>query len=162
MALVMAVAAGARVAATSRSEQKRAQARVLGAELAVDYHGNDWIAQVRRWADEHGPDLVIDGAGGSSLEAALEVVRPGGRIALYGATLGNVPNLTARRIFWKQLTLVGTTMGSPADFQAMLDFTTAHQIHPPIDSVFPLSDIGKAMRRLDQGGQFGKIVLEIS
>ncbi len=86
---------------------------------------------------------------------------PGGRIVNYGATAGPAESLNLFHVFWKQLRLLGSTMGSPDDFSAMLDFVTQHKIEPVIDRVLPLADANEALGRLGSSGQFGKLVLEI-
>ncbi|MCL4507941.1 MAG: zinc-binding dehydrogenase [Chloroflexi bacterium] len=158
-ALQLSIVAGATVAVTSGHDFKLERARQLGAAEAVSYRSDDWVHKLREWSGGSGPDVVLDGAGGGSLEAAIDLVRPGGRVVLYGATLGNVPALTARRIFWKQLDVLGSTMGSPEDFEQLLGLVGAHQIRPEVDASFALEDIGSALHRLDTGLQFGKIVI---
>ena len=77
----------------------------------------------------------------------------------YGATAGAVKELQVRRIFWKQLSIYGSTMGTPDEFASMLAFVERHGLHPVIDSVFPLRNAAQAHRRMDESAQFGKIVL---
>jgi NADPH:quinone reductase-like Zn-dependent oxidoreductase len=86
---------------------------------------------------------------------------PGGRVVFYGATRGNPANIVARRIFWKQLNVLGSTMGSPADFRSMIDFVWQHSIRPIVDTVFPFEEGEAAMRWMDDARQFGKIVLKL-
>lgn len=160
LALLMARALGARVFVTSGSDEKLRRALELGAESAANYRTQDWVAEVRK-ATGGGPDLIIDGVGGATFEQALDVARPGGRIVSYGATAGNTPQLTVRRIFWKQLSVHGTTMGSPADFGGMLRLVADHAIQPVIDKVYPLAESGAALERLERADQFGKIVLRV-
>src|SRR5207302_1232683 len=109
-----------------------------------------------------GPDLIIDGTGGATFEQALDAARPGGRVVSYGATTGNVPELTVRRVFWKQLSVLGSTMGSPDDFRAMLALFGEGRLRPVIDRVFSLADAGAALLRMERAEQFGKIVLRIA
>jgi zinc-binding alcohol dehydrogenase/oxidoreductase len=87
------------------------------------------------------------------------LANPGARIVFFGGTAGNLPPLNGRKIFWKQLQLLGTTMGSPDDFKAMVDFVNKHQIVPVIDEVFPLGQADKAVHKMESHSQFGKIVL---
>ena len=86
---------------------------------------------------------------------------PGGRIAFFGATRGNPPGLDLRRVFWKQLSLLGTTMGSPADFAAMVEFVGKHRITPLAEKVFPLEQGNEALTAMEGAEQFGKIALRI-
>jgi zinc-binding alcohol dehydrogenase/oxidoreductase len=106
-------------------------------------------------------DVILDGTGGESVGQLFNLAAPGGRIVFYGATLGNPSSVEIRRIFWKQLNVLGTTMGSPVDFQFMVDFIHRHEIHPVIDKIFSFSEGEKALRRLGDGLQFGKIILKI-
>jgi len=103
--------------------------------------------------------VVIDSAGGETFARAVEATRPGGRIAIYGATTGPVRELVLRTIFWRQITVLGTTMGSPADFAEMLEVYSRDGLRPVVDRVFPLAEAAAAHRRMEEAGQFGKIVL---
>jgi NADPH:quinone reductase-like Zn-dependent oxidoreductase len=115
-----------------------------------------------RAATDGGPDLIIDGAGGETFAQAIDAARPGGRVVSYGAHTGAAPELAVRRIFWKQLDVVGTTMGSPDDFHAMMALLSQGGLHPVVDTVFPLAEVAAALHRMDEAAQFGKIVLRIS
>ena len=86
---------------------------------------------------------------------------PGGRLVFYGATLGNATNVLVRRIFWKQLNVLGSTMGSPADFAAMTAFVASYGLRPVVDSVFSPLEGAAAFARMEEGGQFGKIVVKM-
>jgi zinc-binding alcohol dehydrogenase/oxidoreductase len=116
---------------------------------------------VREATGGRGPDLIIDGTGGATFDKALDAARPGGRIVSYGATTGAAPELTVRRIFWKQLNVLGSTMGSPEDFRGMLAVFSSEAVRPVVDRVFPLEEARGALERMDQAAQFGKIVLRI-
>jgi NADPH:quinone reductase-like Zn-dependent oxidoreductase len=154
----MAVRLGADVYVTSGSDVKISAAAVHGARGGVNHGSVDWPKQLVNIIG-HRPDLVIDGAGGTTFNAALDVVRPGGRVVSYGATVGPA-QIEVRRIFWKQLDVLGSTMGTPQDFQAML-VLYSDGLRPVIDSVLPLSQAAVAHRRMEEGLQFGKIVLRI-
>ena len=160
-ALLIAKHAGARVLVTSGSDAKLERARALGADAGFNYKTADWVTAAKAAADGSGPDLVIDGTGGAPFDQALDAVRPGGRVVTYGATLGAVPQMTVRRVFWKQLNVLGTTMGSPEDFRGMLALV-AGGLRPVVDSVLPLAEAGRALARMEQAAQFGKIVLRIA
>lgn len=160
MALGMARAIGARVLVTSSSPEKIERARALGAEAGIDYRDEDWHRKLRK---EHGaPDLVIDGAGGKDHAHLVDLLAPGGRLVSYGATQGPPGSLDLFKVFWKQLDLLGSTMGSPADFAAMLELVESASLRPVIDRVLPLEKIGEALEALDASRQFGKIVLRTS
>jgi zinc-binding alcohol dehydrogenase/oxidoreductase len=158
-ALSIARHLGARVFVTSGSDEKLRRARELGAEDGFNYRTTDWVEAVRAATDGVGPDLIIDGTGGATFDRALDAARPGGRVVSYGATTGPAPELMVRRIFWKHLNVLGSTMGSPQDFGAMLALFGEGKLRPVIDRVFALSEIGAALRRMDEAAQFGKIVL---
>ena len=157
IALQFAVAAGARVHVTSGSAEKLGLARELGAAGGANYHDADWAARLR---EQGGPfDLVVDSAMGASLNALIELARPGGRIVFYGATTGNPPAFEARKVFFRQIALLGTTMGSPTDFAAMIQLVATARIAPVVDTVHRLDQAEMALRRLADGAQFGKVVL---
>ncbi|MNS32458.1 Quinone oxidoreductase 1 [compost metagenome] len=159
-ALQLARFNGARVFVTSGLDSKLDRARDLGAEGGVNYKDPNWAADLKAMMDG-GPDLIIDSAGGAGLDQLIDLAAPGGRLVSYGATLGAVPNLQMRRIFWKQLTLMGSTMGTDAEFAAMLKLFESGAIAPVVDQVFSLADAPEAHRRMETAGQFGKIVLRI-
>jgi zinc-binding alcohol dehydrogenase/oxidoreductase len=161
LALRIAKQAGARVLVTSGSDAKLERARALGADGGFNYKTADWVRGVREAAGGMGPDLIIDGAGGATFDRALDAVRPGGRIVSYGATTGTAPEVAVRRIFWKQLNVLGSTMGTPDDFRGMLALFSAAELHPIVDQAFPLAEAGRAFQRMEEAAQFGKIVLRV-
>jgi NADPH:quinone reductase-like Zn-dependent oxidoreductase len=158
-ALQIAKARGARVVITSGSDEKLARAKQLGADGGANYKTSDWAKEVVKLTGGAGPDVVIDSVGGETFGKAIEIVKPGGRIVTYGATTGAVPQVEVRRIFWKQLNVLGSTMGTPREFAAMLALYTAGTARPVVDRVFPLAEAAAAHRRMEEAGQFGKIVL---
>jgi len=156
-ALQFAVAAGARVAVTSGSAAKLERAKALGAAVGFNYRDPDWPS---RAVEEFGRfDVAVDGGAGENLVALIDAAAPGARIVNYGATGGNPSSFPMRKLFWNQLSLLGSTMGSPADFAAMTEFVARHGIRPVIDSVRPMADGAAAFARMDAGDQFGKLVL---
>jgi zinc-binding alcohol dehydrogenase/oxidoreductase len=157
-ALQFAVAAGAHVWVTSGSDEKIARAVGLGAAGGINYKSAEWVGGLKKLAPS-GFDVIIDSAGGESFPKLIEVAATGGRITFYGATLGNPPEIDLRRVFWKQLNLLGSTMGSPAEFADMVAFVEKHKIIPLADKVFALSDGNAAFAAMDRAEQFGKIVL---
>jgi NADPH:quinone reductase-like Zn-dependent oxidoreductase len=159
-ALLIATRLGAaRVYVTSGTPAKIDAARAHGAAGGVDHNDPDWPRALTRLIGGR-PDVVIDGAGGETLNAALDLVAPGGRVVSYGATLGPAKNVEVRRIFWKQINVLGSTMGTRGDFAAMLQLYAAG-LRPIVDRVFPLSEAAEAHRRMEEAKQFGKIVLKI-
>lgn len=160
-ALQIAKALGARVFVTSGSDEKLARAQSLGADGGVNYKTADWGKQLVALTGG-GPDVVIDSAGGDALETSARILKQAGRIVFYGATTGLAKNLDLYRLFFKQATLMGSTMGSPREFAALLDLYTKEQIHPVVDQVFPLAEAAAAHRHMEEAGQCGKIVLQIA
>ena len=158
-ALTIAVSLGATVYVTSGSEKKIATAKRSGAMDGVTYHASDWSRTLLAMIGRR-PDVIVDGAGGDTFAQALDLVRPGGRIVTYGATRGPVPNVEVRRIFWKQIDIHGSTMGTPEDFKRMLA-TYSKNLRPLVDIVLPLAQAADAHARLETGEQFGKIVLRV-
>ncbi len=152
-----AIAAGATVYVTSGSEEKLAKAIKLGAKGGANYKSEDWQKELTNQAG--GFDVIIDSAAGDGFSNFLKVANPGCRIAIYGGTRGKIQNLSPQILFWKQISIFGTTMGNDDDFKNMLDFVNQHQIIPVVDSVFDLKDGNAALDRMDKGLQFGKIVL---
>jgi len=160
IALQLAVAAGATVIVTSSSQTKIDKALAMGAAAGFLYTSEGYASQVKA---EFGPvHLIVDGAGGNGYSQLIDMVCPGGRIVNYGATAGIPEKLELRKVFFKQLHLVGSTMGSPDDFAAMLDMVGKHEIRPVIDEVFALSEGNKAFEKMNVSSQFGKLVLRVS
>jgi len=155
--LLFAKLAGARAIVTSSSDEKLERAKALGADVTINYAATpDWPRQLR----EAGPiDLVVDSSGGETLRKALDAVRPGGRIVVYGGTAGDA-TIKMFPLFWKHVSILGTSMGSPQDFAAMLRLF-ADGLNPVIDRVFALDDVAQAATRLASAGQFGKIALRL-
>jgi len=159
-ALQFAVAIGALPFVTSSSREKLARAQQLGAKDGALYTRDGWA---KEFGAQHGPfDVIVDSAGGPGFGDLIDLCAPGGRIVFFGATRGNPPELPSRKIFWKQISVLGTTMGTPADFAAMIDLITRKGIRPVISDVFPFDRAGDAFALMERGGQFGKIVVRIS
>lgn len=156
-ALQFAVAAGAEVWVTSGTPGKIIRAQALGARGGVNYREDGWAESLRKLADRF--DVIVDSAGGEGFGKLVELTSPGGRIVFFGATAGNPKGLDMRKCFFRQINLLGTTMGSPADFAGMTRFVGQHKITPVVDKVFPLAEAEAALRHLEAGAQFGKIGL---
>ena len=160
MALQLAVAAGATAIVTSSSQAKIDKALATGASGGFLYTAEGYASLVN---EQFGPaHLIVDGAGGNGYGELLDMVCPGGIIVNYGITAGPSAKLELRKVYRKQLLLVGTMMGSPDDFAAMLDMVRKHEIRPVIDEVFALSDGNKAFEKMNVSSQFGKIVLRVN
>ena len=160
MALQLAVAAGATVIVTSSSQAKIDKAMAMGATAGFLYAAEGYASQVNA---KFGPaHLIVDGAGGDGYGELIDMVCPGGRIVSYGITAGPSTKLELRKVYWKQLHLIGSTMGSPDDFAAMLDMVGKHEISPVVDEVFGLDEGNKAFEKMNVSSQFGKLVLQVS
>ncbi|HZZ57151.1 MAG TPA: zinc-binding dehydrogenase [Opitutaceae bacterium] len=159
-ALQFAAAHEAEVWVTSSSEDKISLAVAHGARGGFLYTQEGWAKEAVRKTG--GFDLIVDGAGGAGFNQLIESAAPGGRIVFYGATRGNPPELSLRKVFWRQLSLHGTTMGGPADWLAMTDFMGKAVIKPVISEVFPFERAAEAFELMERGGQFGKIVLRMA
>ena len=158
-ALQFAVASGNEVWVTSSSDDKIARALALGARGGLRYDVGGWAEGA---AKAPGPfDVIVDGAGGPGFSALLDLAAPGGRIVLYGATRGNVPEVVLRKVFWKQLSILGSTMGSPADWSAMTGFAGRNAIRPVVSDVFAFERGPEAFELMERGAQFGKIVVTL-
>jgi NADPH:quinone reductase-like Zn-dependent oxidoreductase len=157
-ALLFAKHAGARVIVTSGSDEKLERAKALGADLGFNYTtAPDWHKRARAAAPI---DLVVDSSGGETLAKAIDAVVPGGRIVVYGGTRGDA-TIKMFPLFWKHVSILGTSMGSPQDFAAMLALFESAELKPAIDRVYPMSEAVAAAEAMASSAQFGKIVLDI-
>lgn len=157
-ALQFAVAAGADAWVTSSQAKKIERAVALGAQGGFNYTETDWAAKAAAVAGQ-GFDVVIDSAGGEGFGNLIDLCNPGARVVFFGATRGDPPVLPMRKVFWKQLNVLGTTMGSPADWQAMTSFVAAHRLKPVVSARYPLAKAAAAFDLMAAGDQFGKIVV---
>lgn len=158
--LQFAVAAGAEVWVTSSSDEKIKKAIRMGANAGINYYNTDWDKQLRQQAG--GFDVIIDSAAGDQFAKLVGLSNVGGRLGIYGGTLGKINGLSPQLIFWKQMSIHGSTMGSSKEFGQMLQFVAKHEIVPVVDSVFDLADGNDALALMNFGGQFGKIVLRVT
>jgi NADPH2:quinone reductase len=159
--LAIAKALGARTIVTSSSDEKLARARELGADATVNHATSDVKAAVREATAGDGADVVIDHVGEATWRTSLDVAAREGRIAVCGATSGPNPPAALHRVWWKQLTILGSTMGTKADFEGAYDLIANGRARPVVDEVVPLAEIRAAHERLEAGEQLGKIVLTI-
>jgi NADPH:quinone reductase-like Zn-dependent oxidoreductase len=155
----IAQALGAHTVVTSSSDEKLAKATALGADVTVNHETGDVVATVRE-ATGGGADVVVETVGDATWKRSLDAARQGGRIVVCGATSGPNPPAALHRIWWKQLDILGSSMGTRADFEGAYDLVAAGAT-PVIDSVVPLAEARAAHERLEAGEQFGKIVLAI-
>ncbi|HWH55065.1 MAG TPA: zinc-binding dehydrogenase [Gaiellaceae bacterium] len=159
--LAIAKALGARVLATSSSDAKLERARDLGADAVVNHASGDVAAAVDEATGGAGVDVVVEHVGEATWKTSLAVVRAAGRVVVCGATTGANPPAQLHRVWWKQLTILGSTMGTREDFAGAYDLVAAGSARPVVDEVFPLAEARAAHERLERGEQFGKIVLSI-
>ncbi|MCC7050852.1 MAG: zinc-binding dehydrogenase [Bacteroidia bacterium] len=158
-AMQFAIANKNKTYVTSSSIQKIEKAQHLGAIGGAIYKEEGWAKKLNQQSG--GFDVIIDSAGGKSFNYLLDLAKPGGRIVFYGGTTGNFENISPQKIFWKQLSLFGSTMGSDKDFEQMIDFVNKYKITPVVDEVFNLSFGNKAFEKMEEGKQFGKIVFKV-
>jgi zinc-binding alcohol dehydrogenase/oxidoreductase len=159
-AVQIAAALGARVLITSGDHEKLERARSLGAAGGASYLDPDWPERIRELAGGE-LDAAIDSYGGPSWQGALRALRVGGTLVSFGDTSGPETTLTTAEVYWQWRRVIGTSMGSPREFRALLAHVERASWRPVIDSVFSLDQIGAAARRLSSPERFGKVVLSI-
>ena len=160
--LQIASAAGARVIAGASSEEKRLHAERLGAHAAIDTSIPGWRKEVKRVLDGGGVDLVFEHVGGAVFEESLTTLRRGGRLVTCGATAGAAAAVDLRHLFFKQLSLIGSTMGSRADLAPALALVRRGKISPVVYKVLALDEVREAQRLLEEREAIGKVVLDVS
>ena len=159
-ALTIAKALGAQVIVTSSSDEKLARATELGADATVNHATGDVVSLVKE-VTGGGAHVVIDDVGEATWKRTLDAARPEGRVVVCGATTGPNPPAALHRVWWKQLSILGSTMGTPDDFQGVYDLIAAGKVRPVLDEIFPLAEARAAHERLEAGAQLGKIILRI-
>ncbi|MCU0603648.1 MAG: zinc-binding dehydrogenase [Desulfobacterales bacterium] len=160
MAIQVAKLAGATVFAVASTAAKAEKARALGADAVIDRSGSDWAKEVLRLTERRGVDVVVDNVGRATLMSSMQAVARGGRIVIVGNTSGPQAEIDVRYIFGKQISLIGSTMGSRQDFLTLVALIGAGRLKPVVDRVVPLREGVDAYRALEQGGHFGKIILQ--
>jgi len=159
--LAIAKALGAKTLVTSSREEKLERARQLGADATVNHADGDVVAAVKEATGGAGVDVVLEHVGEATWQRSLQAVRAAGRIAVCGATTGPNPPAALHRIWWKQLTIYGSTMGTKQDFEGAYELVASSRARPVVDSVYPLEETRAAHERMEAGEQFGKITLTI-
>jgi NADPH:quinone reductase-like Zn-dependent oxidoreductase len=160
-AFVIAKALGARTLVTSSSAEKLARAAELGADATVNHAENDVAAAVKEATGGRGVDVVIEHVGEATWKTSLQSAAPNARVVVCGATSGPNPPAQLHRIWWKQLAVYGSTMGTREDFKGAYELVARGAAQPIVDRVFPLEQAPAAHEYLEAGRQFGKVVLEI-
>ncbi len=159
-AALMAQAAGANVFFTSGDDSKIAHAMKLGFSAGANYKNENWVNTILEASK--GIDVVIDSAAGDGFASIIKLCNYGARISFYGGTSGKINNVNPQPIFWKQMSIFGSTMGSDLDFGNMLDFVSNHKIKPVIHDILNFKDFKKGFQMMESSSQFGKIVLKIN
>jgi NADPH:quinone reductase-like Zn-dependent oxidoreductase len=158
-AIEIALLVGARVLATTSGDEKVSRLRESGVELAIDYRKEDVLAAVRAHTAKRGVDVIVDSVGESTWMTSLKAAARGGRIVTCGATSGPNPKEEIRQIFWKHLSILGSTMANDREFRALYSSVASGRLKPRVDRVFPLSQAREAFAYMEEGRQNGKIVL---
>jgi NADPH:quinone reductase-like Zn-dependent oxidoreductase len=160
MAIQIAKLAGATVYTLTSTEEKMEKARQLGADVVLNYREDPkWSKTLYKMTGRRGVDVVVDNVGQATLAQSMRAVARGGRIVIVGNTSGPKPEIDVRFIFGKQISIIGSTMGSPQDFQEVMGLVWAGKLTPVVDRVMPLSEGKAAYEIMERGEQFGKIVL---
>ncbi|MEX2182439.1 MAG: zinc-binding dehydrogenase [Gemmatimonadaceae bacterium] len=160
-ALQICKARGARVWVTSSSAEKLERAHALGADELLDHGALDVGRAVRERTGKRGVDVVLDSVGERTWGQSLHALARGGRLVTCGGTSGTTLEMDVRRLFWNQWSILGSTMGNDAEFDAIVAELSAGRLFPPVDSVRPLAEGRAAFERLAGGEQFGKLVLAV-
>jgi zinc-binding alcohol dehydrogenase/oxidoreductase len=154
----IARALGARTIVTSGNEEKLA---AVEADAKVNHEREDVVAAVREATGGAGADIVVEHVGEATWQRSLQAARTGGRIVVCGATTGANPPAALHRVWWKQLSILGSTMGTKADFEGVFELVKSGRVRPLVDEVFPLAEAAAAHERMERGEHLGKIVLRI-
>ena len=159
--LAIAKALGAKALVTSSSDEKLERATALGADATVNHATGEVREAVKEATGGAGVEVVLEHVGEATWQTSLQSARAGGRIVVCGATTGPNPPAALHRIWWKQLSILGSTMGTREDFEAAYELVKSGRAKPVVDSVYPLEEARAAHERMEAGEQFGKIVLSI-
>jgi len=152
---------GARVIATASRDDKLAAARALGADEVINDSGGDFLTEVKRLTDRRGVDIVVEHVGAATFPQAVVACGRGGRIVTCGATVGHEPILNLRYVFWRQLSILGSTLASKSRLFEVMALVAAGRLRPVVDRVLPLADVAAGHRALESRSVFGKVVLTL-
>ena len=150
---------GARVWVTSSSDEKLERARALGADECINYAKEDWVKAIGQKTGRRGVDVILENVGAATWPGAIRALAKGGRLVTCGGTSGPICETDVRQVFWKQVSIIGSTMASNAEFAEVMGQLFRGRLKAIVDSVSPLKDGIAAQERLAAGKQFGKIVL---
>ena len=160
-AIQIAKLAGCTVFTTSSSEEKLKKAKAIGADVLVNYKAVPWSKAVWELTGKRGVDVVLDHVGAATFKDSLRSLRKGGRLVTPGATSGPITELDIRYLFWRQLTVMGSTMSTQKEFEDVMKLVFMGRLKPVVDRVFPLQEARHAHEYLERGAQFGKVVLRV-
>jgi NADPH:quinone reductase-like Zn-dependent oxidoreductase len=160
-ALKIAKEVGARTIVTSSNDEKLARATALGADITLNHARVDVAKEVRALTERRGVEVVVDSVGQATWEQSLRCLARLGRLVTCGATSGPLVTTDVRKLFWYQWTIMGSTMGNDEEFRAITHLARAGRLWPEVDRSFPLSEAPEAFRRLAEGSQLGKVIIEV-
>ena len=160
-AIQIAKLAGCTVFATSSSDEKLRRAKAIGADVLINYKEMPWSRAVWELTGKRGVDVVVDHVGAATFKDSVRSLRRGGRLLVPGATTGGVFEIDVRYVFWRQISIIGSTMASQREFEEVMKLVFMGRLKPVVDRVFPLAEAAKAHAYLERGEQFGKIVLRV-
>jgi NADPH:quinone reductase-like Zn-dependent oxidoreductase len=152
---------GATVYATAGTAAKASRAQALGADATIVYTETDFLDEVRRLTGKRGVDIVFEHVGGETFERSLRALARGGRLVTCGATMRGEATINLRLVFFKLLSILGSTMGSLAELHQIVKLVEQGRLHPVIDRVLPLADVAEGHRILEAREAFGKIVFSV-
>ena len=158
-AVQIAANAGAEVLATASTERKREYAREIGADATIDYESEDFADRVRELTDGRGVDVVVDHVGGETWDGSLRSLAKGGRLVTCGATAGRRPETSLRRVFWNQLSVIGSTMATPGELDDVLSLVWDGTLQPRLREILPMSETARAHELIEEREGFGKVVV---
>jgi NADPH:quinone reductase-like Zn-dependent oxidoreductase len=161
-AIQIAKLAGARVITTTSSEEKMEQARQLGADHVLNRNEGDYWSEIYEWTNQRGVDVVVENVGAATWAQSMRSLVKGGRLVSYSRTTGKIGETNISLLFWNQLKILGSTMSSNQEFVDVMQLVFQHKLKPVVDSVYPLEEARAAFAHLDAGGQFGKVIIQIS
>ncbi len=156
-ALSFCKAVKADVYVTSSSNSKISDATSAGAKGGFNYKNEDWVKTAKKEVD--GFDVIIDSSGGNLVDKYLKVIKPGGKVIIYGASAGRAEGFDLPRLFWQQVSIIGSSMGNDQEFKDMVSFIDKYEIKPIIDKEYPMVEYKDAFRRFVDKDHYGKVVL---
>jgi len=160
-AIQVAKLAGCTVFTTSSSDEKLRKAKALGADVLINYKTMPWSKAVWELTGKRGVDVIVDHVGEATFKDSVRTLRRGGRVVVPGATTGATLELDARYLFWRQLSVLGSTMANQREFEEVMKLVFMGRLKPVVDRVFPLAKAREAHEHLARGDQFGKVVLAV-